>query len=299
MRVPEITRRDFVRLSAGAAAAGASEARAAINSRPLTAPAISGQGAGAGRKIRFVSIGTGIRGCDLLRAARQVSSGVCVGAADLYDMRHKGAQEVYGAEFETARDYRKFLDRKDVDAVIIATPDHLHRRITLDAIAAGKDVYCEKPMSHTVSDGFAMVDAVAANKRIFQAGSQRVSSILYAKAREIYASGKLGEVHQIDARWNRNTPGGAWMYPIPADASPANVDWAAFDRDAPERPFDATRFFRWEAVCGLWRGPGRRFVRPSDQRHSGDYGNQHRCEPRLLERRTLPLQGWKGFSGPD
>ena len=259
MRWREITRRDFVRLGAGAAiaaSAGASRARAAIKSRMLKAPSLDGQGAGTGRKIRFVSIGTGIRGCDLLRAARQVPTGVCVGAADLYDMRHKAAQEAYGAEFETARDYRKFLDRKDVDAVIVATPDHQHRRIALDAMAAGKDVYCEKPMSHTVNDGFAMVEAAQASKRIFQAGSQRVSSILYAKAREIFASGKLGEVHQIDAKWNRNTPGGAWMYPIPADASPANVDWDAFQRDAPERPFDAKRFFRWRLFADYGEGLG-------------------------------------------
>lgn len=217
---------------------------------------MSAQSAESGRKIRFVSIGTGIRGCDLLRAARQVPTGVCVGSADLYDMRHKAAPETYGAEFATTRDYRTLLDRKDVDAVLIATPDHQHRRITLDAIAAGKDVYCEKPMSHTVADGFAMADAVRAGKRIFQCGSQRVSSILYAKAREIYASGRLGEVHSIDAKWNRNTPGGAWVYPIPPDASPANVDWDAFLRDAPPHPFDPVRFFRWRLFSDYGEGLG-------------------------------------------
>jgi len=259
MTGPGISRRDFVRLGMGAAiaaGAGANEARAAVRPKTQKAPAMTEQGAAAGRKIRFVSIGTGIRGCDLLRAARQVPTGICVGAADLYDMRHTSAHEAYGAEFETARDYRRFLDRKDVDAVVIATPDHQHRRITLDAVAAGKDVYCEKPMSHTVSDGFAMVEAVAANKRIFQAGSQRVSSLLYAKAREIYASGKLGEVHRIDAKWNRNTPGGAWLYPIPSDASPENVDWEAFQRDAPPHSFDAKRFFRWRLFADYGEGLG-------------------------------------------
>ena len=254
----EITRRRFVRLGAGAAIAapGAALAGASVRAKVLRAPVLGAQAAQSGRKIRFASIGTGIRGCDLLRAARQVANGVCVGAADLYDMRHKAAQEAYGAELATSRDYRTLLDRKDVDAVVIATPDHQHRRITLDAVAAGKDVYCEKPMSHTVSDGFAMVDAVQSNKRIFQAGSQRVSSILYAKAREIYASGRLGEVHQIDAKWNRNTPGGAWMYPIPADASPDTVDWDAFQRDAPAHPFDARRVFRWRLFSDYGEGLG-------------------------------------------
>ncbi len=239
-----------------AASAGAAVADAEAKATVLKAPSLSAQTSSSGRKIRFVSIGTGIRGCDLLRAARLVPNGVCVGAADLYDQRHKSAQEAYGAEFATTGDYRTLLDRKDVDAVVIATSDHLHKRITLDAIAAGKDVYCEKPMSHTVADGFAMVDAVQANHRIFQAGSQRVSSILYAKAREIYASGRLGEVHEIDAQWNRNTPGGAWMYPIPADASTTTVDWDAFLRDAPPHPFDPLRFFRWRLFQDYGEGLG-------------------------------------------
>jgi predicted dehydrogenase len=92
-----------------------------------------------------------------------------------------------------------------------------------------------------------MVAAVQSGNRIFQAGSQRVSSILYAKAREIYASGRLGEVHSIDAQWNRNSPGGAWVYPIPADASPQTVDWARFIQDAPAHAFDPVRFFRWRS----------------------------------------------------
>jgi predicted dehydrogenase len=131
-----------------------------------------------GRKIRFAIVGTGIRGCDLLRSARKAPTGVCVGAADLYVTRHLAAKEAYGSDFPTTGDYRTLLDRKDVDAVLVATSDHHHRRVTLDAVAAGKDVYCEKPMSHSVADGFEMLEAVAANKRIFQAGSQRVSSIL-------------------------------------------------------------------------------------------------------------------------
>jgi predicted dehydrogenase len=148
------------------------------------------------------------------------------------------------------------LDRKDVDAVLVATSDHLHRRVTLDALAAGKDVYCEKPMSHNVADGFAMVQAVQQGKRIFQAGSQRVSSVLYAKAREIYLSGRLGEVHSIDAKWNRNSPGGAWTYPVPADATPQNVDWANFIQDAPPHPFDPVRFFRWRLFADYGSGLG-------------------------------------------
>jgi predicted dehydrogenase len=241
-------------MSAGAAAIGAA-AKATILD-PSSVLAQQDSAPVSDRKIRFVSIGTGIRGCDLLRSARTVPTGVCVGAADLYETRHSAAKEAYGADIPTTGDYRSLLDRKDVDAVIIATSDHLHRRVTLDAVAAGKDVYCEKPMSHTVADGFVMVEAVQSGHRIFQAGSQRVSSILYEKARQIYASGRLGQVHFVDAQWNRNSPGGAWVYPIASDASPKTIDWDRFIQDAPPHPFDPIRFFRWRLFADYGSGLG-------------------------------------------
>jgi predicted dehydrogenase len=251
MKMPEITRRDFVRLGAGAAITGAAAKATLLEPAPLAAQSLPG-----GRKIRFGIVGTGIRGCDLLRSARKVPAGVCVGSADLYSTRLQAGKEAYGAQFDTTGDYRRLLDRKDVDAIFIATSDHHHRRVTLDAVAAGKDVYCEKPMSHSVEDGIAMVEAVQANKRIFQAGSQRVSSILYTKAQEIFASGRLGEVHEIDAKWNRNSPGGAWVYPIPGDASPQTIDWRGFLVDAPEHEFDPKRFFRWRCFRDYGSGLG-------------------------------------------
>jgi predicted dehydrogenase len=246
-----ITRRDFVRIGAAAAATGA-----ATKTTLLDPPSLAAQADPRARPIRFVIVGVGIRGSDLLRAARQVPTGACVGAADLYTTRQITAKEAWGAEIPFTGDYRTLFDRKDVDAVLIATSDHLHRRVTLDAVAAGKDVYCEKPMSHSVADGQAMVAAVQSGKRIFQAGSQRVSSVLYAKAREIYASGRLGEVHSIDAQWNRNSPGGAWVYPVPADASPQTVNWARFIQDAPPHAFDPVRFFRWRLFADYSSGLG-------------------------------------------
>jgi len=240
MKASLLTRRDFVRLGAGAAVAGA-----AVNATLLEPAALAAQREASGRKIRFASIGTGIRGCDLLRSARNVPTGECVGTADLYDMHQRAGIEAWGADVPTSSDYRALLDRKDVDAVIVAVADFQHRRVVLDAVAAGKDVYCEKPMSHNVADGLAMVEAVETNKRIFQAGSQRVSNIVYKKAAEIYASGRLGEVHLIEGHSDRNSPSGAWVYPIPPDASPQTIDWETYLRDAPARPFDAARFFRW------------------------------------------------------
>jgi predicted dehydrogenase len=132
--------------------------------------------------------------------------------------------------------------------------DHQHRHIFEDACAAGKDVYCEKPMSHTVEDGFAMVETAHKNSRIIQIGSQRVSSVLYAKAKETYDSGKLGEVYSINAYWDRNSPSGAWVYPIPPDASESTIDWNTFLWTAPKRPFDTVRFFRWRCFTDYGEG---------------------------------------------
>ncbi len=140
----------------------------------------------------------------------------CVAVCDLYDSRHLAAQESVKKNVPATRNYKEILDRKDVDAVIIAVTDHHHRRVFLDACAAGKDIYCEKPMSHTVEDGFAMIEAAQKANRMVQIGSQRVSSILYAKAKEIYDSGRLGDVTFIEAYWDRNSASGAWVYPDPA-----------------------------------------------------------------------------------
>ena len=243
-----ISRREFVRLGAGAVAAGAATKSIALE------PAYLAAQTPAEKKIRFVSIGTGIRGCDLLRSARKVPNGVCLGTADLYDMHRKAGVEAWGSEVPTTRDYRELLDRKDVDAVIVAVADFQHRRVVLDCVAAGKDVYCEKPMSHNVADGLAMVKAVQEGKKIFQAGSQRVSNTIFKKAAEIYKSGRLGEVTYIEAHTDRNSPSGAWVYPVAPDASPETIDWNAWLRDSPSRPFDAARFFRWRCFADYGEG---------------------------------------------
>ncbi len=228
--------------------AGAAVAGAAIKTTLLEPPTLMAQaasGAADGRKIRFASIGTGIRGCDLLRSARNVPTCECVGIADIYDMHHQAGKQAWGKDVPTTRDYRRFLDDKSIEAVIVATSDHLHKHVVLDAVAAGKDVYVEKPMSHKVSQGFEMVEAVQSGKRILETGSQRVSNILFEKAAEIYASGKLGRVHYIESHTNRNSPSGAWVYPIAPGFTPEAIDWKEFVRDAPPHDFDPVRFFRW------------------------------------------------------
>lgn len=205
-------------------------------------------------RVRFASIGTGTRGCELLAASLAVPGAECVAVCDLYDSRHEAALEALQRQVPATRSYKEILDRKDVDAVIVAVPDHQHRPIVIDACAAGKDVYCEKPMSHTVQDGFAMVDAVKKHSRVMQVGSQRVSSIVYEKARELYSSGALGEVFFIEGSSDRNSASGAWVYPIPPDASEQTIDWNAFLGEAPKRPFDAARFFRWRCFADYGEG---------------------------------------------
>ncbi|HVH61693.1 MAG TPA: Gfo/Idh/MocA family oxidoreductase, partial [Candidatus Sulfotelmatobacter sp.] len=204
--------------------------------------------------VRFASIGTGVRGCELLEASLRVPGVECVAVCDLYDSRHDAAREAIKKDVPATRDYRSILDRKDVDAVIVATMDHQHRKVVVDACAAGKDVYCEKPMSHTVEDGFAMMDAVQKGNRILQVGSQGVSSILYAKAKEIFDSGKLGGVFMIEGYSDRNNASGAWVYPIPPDASEQTIDWNAFLDGAPKGPFDPVRFFRWRCFADYGEG---------------------------------------------
>ncbi len=196
--------------------------------------------------VRFAIIGTGVEGCDLLRCSLLVPGIECVAAADLYDSRHIAAREALGGkDIEATRDYRRLIDRKDVDAILCATPDHWHRRIVEEVCAAGKDIYCEKPFSHTIDDGKEMVATVEKYRRICAVGSQRVSSILYKKAKDIWSSGKLGMVDTIEAGLDRNTDVGAFVYPVPPDASPQTIDWETWLGDAPQRPFDPGRFFSW------------------------------------------------------
>lgn len=244
------TRRDFIRAGTGVAA-GAAAGYTLLQPRSLWA---SPRPVAPSDTVRFAAIGVGIRGCLLLEASLKVPGAECVAVCDLYDSRQISAEKALKKSIPATRDYRAILDRKDIDAVIVAVTDHQHRRVFVDACAAGKDVYCEKPMSHTVEDGFAMVEAAQKANRITQIGSQRVSSILYARAKEIYDSGKLGEVFAIDAHWDRNDPGGAFVCPIPPDANEQTVDWNAFLNGAPKRPFDPIRFFRWRCFSDYGSG---------------------------------------------
>lgn len=250
------SRRDFLKVAA--AAAGVTAAPTLLRA---AAPGDGRQDVPASERVQLATIGFGIQGISDTRTAVRVPGVELVAVADVYEGRLTLAKEQYGNQVFTTRDYREVLARPDVDAVIIATPDHWHATIAIDAMKAGKDVYVEKPIVQDLEEGPRVIDAARETKRILQVGSQRVSSIVYAKARELYRAGAVGELNLVEAWINRNSAQGAWQYSIPPDASPQTIDWERFLGNAPKRPFEPIRMFRWRNYRDYGTGiPGDLFV---------------------------------------
>jgi predicted dehydrogenase len=235
------SRREFI--SVGAVAAGASLAGKPVIPVPLRGTTVR---VAPSDKLRFGIIGVGMQGSGLLGTAIEIPGVECVAASDLYDGRHTLAREITkNSSLYVTRRYQDLLNNKDIDAIVAAVPDHWHRQVVVDATNAGKDIYIEKPMSHSAADGLAMVEAAKRNNRIVQVGSQRVSSAVCAKAKEMIASGMLGDLMMIEGSLGRNDACGAWEYPPPPDLSPANLDWNTWLGDAPKHAFDPELFARW------------------------------------------------------
>ena len=172
MTMTDLSRREFLEMNA--AAAGASLMGGAFT--PATRAASAPRRVAPSDRVRFGIIGVGMQGNGLLRTAIRLPDVECAAACDLYDGRHLLAREIAGATLPVTRRYQELLDNKEIDCLIAAVPDHWHRKVVVDALSAGKDIYCEKPMSHSAADGVAMVDAAKRTGRIVQIGSQRVSS---------------------------------------------------------------------------------------------------------------------------
>jgi predicted dehydrogenase len=237
-----LDRRTFLKVAGTATAATALRVKTHALEIPLRAPAAP---VTANDQIQLALIGAGIQGQGDTRTAVQVSGVKLVAVADCYEGRLEHSKELWGNDIFTTRDYKEILARKDVDAVIIGTPDHWHKQIAVDAMKAGKDVYCEKPMIHVYSEGPEMIETARATNRILQVGSQRVSSIIYVKAKELLASGAIGQLNMVNAHWDRNSAMGAWNYTVPLDASTETCDWDRFLGSAPKIPFNAEHFFQW------------------------------------------------------
>jgi predicted dehydrogenase len=196
-------------------------------------------------QVNVAVIGMGIMGFNNTESTLLVPGVKLVGACDLYTGRLDRAKEVYGKDLFVTKNYKEILDRKDVDAVIIATSDHWHDRISIEAMNKGKHVYCEKPMVHKLEEGAEVIATQKKTGKVFQVGSQRVSSIVTLKAKEVFETKTIGDLIMVETWMDRHSANGAWQYSIPTDAQGGTVDWDSFQGDAPKRPYDPTRFFRW------------------------------------------------------
>ena len=236
-RADEVSRRTFLGSSAAAA---------------LAAP-FAANAAGANDRIAVGMIGLGIRGSQLLERlyAGNKDAATVAAICDAYTGNLAKAsariETLGGNNPKRYGDYRDLLQDKNIDAVIIATPEHLHGTMLIDALEAGKHVYVEKPLAHTIEEGEKILRAAENSKQVVQVGTQNRSNSLYVKAKEMVAAGMIGEVHYTRAFWYRNSLDNApaWRYAIPADANEQNTDWPRFLGSAPKRPFSKPRFFQW------------------------------------------------------
>jgi predicted dehydrogenase len=195
--------------------------------------------------IHVAMIGMGIMGFANADVTRQMPGVKIVAACDLYNGRLERAREKFGNDLFITKNYEEVLNRSDVDAVIISTTDHWHDRIAIDALNKGKHVYLEKPMVHKLEQGQALIDTQKKSGKVLQVGSQRVSSVVTLKTKELYESGVIGDLILVETWMDRHSANGAWQYSIPRDANPNTVDWKRFLGNAPDKQFDPVRFFRW------------------------------------------------------
>jgi predicted dehydrogenase len=195
---------------------------------------------GANDRIRVGVIGTGGRARGLMGHLKKLPGNEMVSICDVYEPRLLQAAEITGATATKVADYRRMLDDRTIDAVVIGTPDHWHKQITLDAVAAGKDVYVEKPVSHTIEEGSEMVKVIEASKQIVQTGTQQRSWDHWVLGKEIIDSGRLGQITFVQTYWYQHATAGNYA-PVSLD----KLDWKRWLGSAPDQPFKPERFYQW------------------------------------------------------
>ncbi len=260
MSSDQFDRRDFLKRTGtlGAGVAAASKAFARVNNKLNPARVI-----GANDRINIALIGCGGRGQSDAKSFTQYGeehNSACqiVAVCDVYEKRKRETAARHKAK--AFSDYREVLALSDVDAVIVATPDHWHAHIALDAMDGGKDVYLEKPMCHTIEEAKKLVDTTRETKRVLQVGSQTTSADQWWKAKKAISDGMIGKMIMSQGSYHRNSIEGEWNWPIDAAAGPNAsgedyIDWNTWLGPAPKRPFDADRFFRfrkyWDYSGGI------------------------------------------------
>ncbi len=252
------TRRGFL---AGAAALSAKAAEAVGKGIKPGVPARSAARIlGANDRIRVGMIGVGGMGTvhlqAFMRQTEEEKDIAVVAVCDVYQRRKERARDIAKlSDKDVHHDYRDLLARNDVDAVLIATPDHWHGQIALDALAAGKDVYLEKPMTHTLEEARVLVDAVKKYDRILQVGNQGLSLASTHRLKEIIEAGEIGPLLCAQATSARNSLLGEWNYHVDEEGTPQTIDWKRWLGPAPQRPFNPDRFFRfrkyWDYSGGI------------------------------------------------
>jgi predicted dehydrogenase len=246
------SRRDFLsRASLAAGSIGIAAAKSVKQLKPSINARAASRVVGANDRINVGHIGVGGMGGGHLRAfvsqSQETKDIQSVAVCDLYKMRKDRARAAAKlTEKDVYQDYRELLARNDVDAVVVATPDHWHAQIALDALASGKDVYVQKPMTYTIDEARAVADAVKKYGRVLQVGSQGLSSPATHKMRELVAAGEIGDLLWAQATSSRNSIIGEWnYYKIEPEGTPETIDWNRWLGTAPKRPFSAERYFRW------------------------------------------------------
>jgi len=224
------TRRTFLATASGLVLAA----------RPLGAQTAAPAVQGAGNRIRVGIIGTGGRARGLMNQLKNLPGAEIAAICDVYEPRLLQAAEIAGAAAVKHADYRRILDDRQIDAVLIGAPDHWHKQMTIDAVAAGKDVYVEKPISHTIEEGVEMVKAVEASKQIVQTGTQQRSWDHFILGKQLIDSGRLGQITFVHTYWYQHARAGNYQ-PVAMD----KLDWKRWLGPAPDQPFKPERFYQW------------------------------------------------------